>query len=166
MIEDTRSEKVRKGSVVLFGSCVAEAPTGRCYGGNVLFGPSRPTPWPVPSSRENSESRREGDRERVLKSKSDGKFLPDDAIPLYPPWDPAIMPRLPEGRTSSSRTRIVVFGSIHVTRRISMDPFRGFDRATRCNLCEGGLNIFKLLRSQTKIQGIKLNITNVYKSLK
>lgn len=63
-IEDTRSEKVRKGSVVLFGSCVAEAPTGRCYGGNVLLGPSRPTPWPVPSSRENSESRREGERER------------------------------------------------------------------------------------------------------
>ncbi|KYN28836.1 hypothetical protein ALC57_01799 [Trachymyrmex cornetzi] len=43
-----RSEKVRKGSVVLFGSCVAEAPTGRCYDGNVLFGPSRPTPRPVP----------------------------------------------------------------------------------------------------------------------
>lgn len=78
-MEDTRSEKVRKGSVVLFGSCVAEAPTGRCYGGNVLFGPSRPTPWPVPSPRENSESRRERERERSPKSKSDSKFLPDDA---------------------------------------------------------------------------------------
>jgi len=51
-----RSEKVRKGSVVLFGSCVAEAPTGRCYDGNVLFGPSRPTPRPVPPSRESSGS--------------------------------------------------------------------------------------------------------------
>ncbi|KYM95468.1 hypothetical protein ALC62_13896 [Cyphomyrmex costatus] len=52
-----RSEKVRKGSVVLFGSCVAEAPTGRCYGRNVLFGPSRPTPWPVPPGGSSRGSR-------------------------------------------------------------------------------------------------------------
>jgi len=54
---EMRSEKVRKGSVVLFGSCVAETPTGRCYGRNVLFGPSRPTPRPVPPPRESSGSR-------------------------------------------------------------------------------------------------------------
>lgn len=59
---EMRSEKVRKGSVVLFGSCVAETPTGRCYGGNVLFGPSRPTPWPVPLPRESSRFRAEKER--------------------------------------------------------------------------------------------------------
>lgn len=58
---EMRSE-VRKGSVVLFGSCVAEAPTGRCYGGNVLFGPSRPTPRPVPPPRESSGFRTERER--------------------------------------------------------------------------------------------------------
>ncbi|EZA52771.1 hypothetical protein X777_08486 [Ooceraea biroi] len=50
---ETRSEKVRKGSVALFGSCVAEAPTGRCATcRNVAsFGPSRPIP-PAGSSTE------------------------------------------------------------------------------------------------------------------
>ncbi|KYN42775.1 hypothetical protein ALC56_02577 [Trachymyrmex septentrionalis] len=52
-----RSEKVRKGSVVLFGSCVAEAPTGRCYDGNVLFGPSRPTPRPTLKTPKGRSSR-------------------------------------------------------------------------------------------------------------
>ncbi|EGI68140.1 hypothetical protein G5I_03235 [Acromyrmex echinatior] len=52
-----RSEKVRKGSVVLFGSCVAEAPTGRCYDGNVLFGPSRPTPRPTSKTPRGRSSR-------------------------------------------------------------------------------------------------------------
>jgi len=39
---ETRSEKVRKGSVVLFGSCVAEAPTGRCYAETFSLGPAGP----------------------------------------------------------------------------------------------------------------------------
>lgn len=63
---EMRSEKVRKGSVVLFGSCVAEAPTGRCYGGNVLFGPSRPTPRPVPPPRRGKVLRFETEREKEI----------------------------------------------------------------------------------------------------
>lgn len=75
---EMRSEKVRKGSVVLFGSCVAEAPTGRCYGGNVLFGPSRPTLRPVPPPRESSGSQIEKERERA------SSFLMTRASPFIP----------------------------------------------------------------------------------
>lgn len=94
-----RSAKVRKGSVVLFCSCVAEAPTGRCYGGNVLFGPSRPTLRPVPPSRESFGSQRE--RKRVRKQVS----LDDARIPLYSPWDYMIRP--------SSGRKGVFFESVH-----------------------------------------------------
>lgn len=71
---EMRSEKVRKGSVVLFGSCVAEAPTGRCYDGNVLFGPSRPTLRPVPPPRETSAFRTERLRDREGRRKGGGKI--------------------------------------------------------------------------------------------
>lgn len=91
---EMRCEKVRKGSDVLFGSCMAEAPTGRCYDGNVLFGPSRPTLRPVPPPRESSGLRTERDggggreKKRVRDSEKESKrassFLMTRASPFIP----------------------------------------------------------------------------------
>lgn len=43
--EDRKKREAQEGiGRVIWQLCGREAPTGRCYDGNVLFGPSRPNP--------------------------------------------------------------------------------------------------------------------------
>lgn len=108
---EMRSEKVRKGSVVLFGSCVAEAPTSRCYA-------RKRSLWAQPAHpAAGSFVKGKFSRKRREKERGDASPFLTMPIPLYFPWDHAIKPTSSGRKGVFSKTGTITFALVYATRR-------------------------------------------------